>query len=66
MLLQIVAIEMLARPPQTESTPEGLRLRLACDNALPNFNCVSTGLLSIFMVFIQANWGPPPFPPAML
>ncbi|EKX42514.1 hypothetical protein GUITHDRAFT_111490 [Guillardia theta CCMP2712] len=56
-MFSVIAMEMFALDPVTTTGPEGTRLLLACDKELPNFNCFSTGSLSIFMVFIEAGFG---------
>jgi len=50
-------MEMLARPPVLDSSaPGGARLVNPCKRPVPNFDCASSAMVSVFMMFVEVNW----------
>jgi len=53
----VTTMELLAKPPSILLTEDGYRLNMVCMEAIPNFDCPSSSMMSIFQLFVNAGLG---------
>jgi len=53
----VLSMEVFSQAPSILYTDSGVRLNNQCSNPLPNFDCFSNAMVSMFQLFLGANWG---------